>query len=176
MNAKELRDLFASGRAYVACDGERLIDEATAREADAIAARALGLLAAAEGGDGTPETDACADWNARCERIGDNEIITHGLMLALAHDEGDELRLLARRLERERNALAARVRELEAEIVRLCKLPRESFTKHLNLSHDQRAYSWHEIQYLLGEWGREQEEVLVRLDPKTKSTGSVRGK
>lgn len=48
----------------------------------------------------------------------------------------------------------------EAEVARLCKLPRESFTKHLNLSRDQRAYSWHEIQYLLEQWEIEQRRAM----------------
>ena len=110
MNAKELRDLFASGRAYVACDGERLIDEATAREADATAARALLLLAAAEANDGsTPETDtAVYDLGYRDES---------GALI-----KQDAIPIdFAQGMERQRNALAARVRELEEERCCTCR-------------------------------------------------------
>lgn len=52
----------------------------------------------------TPRTDAVRDWNARCESQPDDKIVTHGDLLAFAHDESDELRALCIQLER---ALAA---------------------------------------------------------------------
>ena len=89
-----------------------------------------------------------------------------------------EMTGLARQLERENAALREQLAERDADIAgltgdaekmaaevrRLCNLPRESFTKHLNLSYDQRAYSWHEIQYLLGQWESEQRLALKGLD------------
>lgn len=131
--------------------------------------RALRLLAAAEANDGsTPETDACADWNARCERVGDNEIITHGLMLALAHDEGDELRLLASRLERERNALAARVAELEPALLKANDQCRSFFQIANRIATEMGT---HAMQTNFGAFTEstkalldEQHEILTRLN------------
>lgn len=86
----------------------------------------------------------------------------------------DFARQLERELAAEREQLAERdadiaaltgyAEKMAAEVRRLCNLPRESFTKHLNLSYDQRAYSWHEIQYLLGQWESEQRLALKGLD------------
>lgn len=47
-------------------------------------------------------------------------------------------------IERLRNCLS------EAEIRERARV-REIFTRHLNLTRDQRAYSWHEIQDALSE-------------------------
>ena len=63
----------------------------------------------------TPRVDAVPDWNARCGAQDDEKIITHGDLLALAHDEADELRELASTLERKLNEARAEVNKLRGE-------------------------------------------------------------
>ena len=57
----------------------------------------------------TPRVDAIPNWSARCGAQDDEKIITHGDLLALAHDEADELRELASTLERKLNGAQANI-------------------------------------------------------------------
>lgn len=75
-----------------------------------ILTRALRLLAAAEGGEGTPETDA-----AWAPVVASDDL---GAAIAQAGDQIRGWRETSSHLERERNALAARVRELEGDAER----------------------------------------------------------
>ena len=57
----------------------------------------------------TPRVAAVPDWSARCEAQDDEKIITHGDLLALAHNEANELRELASTLERKLDEAQANI-------------------------------------------------------------------
>lgn len=96
MNAKELLDYF-----------DRHARHEWSAESHAIILRALRLPAAAEGNDGsTPETDALFA-----------SFFLPGAKTRPTADDFDEVLKHARTLEQRCNALAARVRELEADII-----------------------------------------------------------
>ena len=84
----------------------------------------------------TPRVDAVPDWNARCGAQDDEKIITHGDLLALAHDEADELRELASTLERKLNEARAEIASYKSLTLTLAKAEEQACIDAYRYSED----------------------------------------
>lgn len=87
----------------------------------------------------TPRTDAVKDYEARCEMLHGEKIVTHAMCFERASEETDELRELCEKLERE---LAAAIEQRDKLVAAFAYL--QSFVQG-----DLREYDAAEVASLI---------------------------